>query len=121
MNRIDNIIKETIKKALKEEDFQNAKYSISPKGSEFKRRLKRGYGFKKKLQERKMINEGESYGWIVEPEEAQEAYNFALEYLGEEELNKAIVRCLTDSALSDCLTFIFRMYEFNEWYERNDS
>ena len=121
MNRIDNIIKETIKKALKEEDFQNAKYSISPKGSEFKRRLKRGYGFKKKLQERKMINEGESYGWIVEPEEAQEAYNFAIEYFGEEELNKAIVRCLGDSALSDCLAYIFRMNEFDEWYNRNDS
>lgn len=62
---------------------------------------------------------GESYGWVVEPDEAYEAYEFACEYFGKEDLDSQIVDCLSSDELSDNLAYIFRMNDFEEWYNRN--
>ena len=64
------------------------------------------------------LNEGESGGWVVEPSEAEEAYNMFAAELGNEEANAAIVRALGNSALSDVLAYLFRMYDFREWDNR---
>lgn len=66
----------------------------------------------------KVINEAESGGWVVNTEDAREAYEFAVQELGEETINSAIVRCLGDVQLSECLAYIFRQYEFTPWAER---
>lgn len=63
----------------------------------------------------RILNEGESYGWTVDPSEAEEAYNMAAEEFGNEELNAAIVRCLGNDTLADCLAYIFRQYDFKQW------
>ena len=64
---------------------------------------------------RRRLNCGESYGWVVDPSEAQEAYDFACEYFGKENLDDQIVYSLGNDALSDCLAYIFRMNDFREW------
>lgn len=64
---------------------------------------------------RRRLNCGESYGWVVDSSEAQEAYEFACEYFGKENLDDQIVYSLGNDALSDCLAYIFRMNDFDEW------
>ena len=66
----------------------------------------------------KMLKEAENGGWIIDSSEAQEAYNMAVNSMGEEEINRAIVRCLGDETLSQCLAYIFRQYDFREWSNR---
>ena len=66
----------------------------------------------------KVVQEAESGGWVVDSSEAEEAYNLAVEYMGENAINKAIIRCLSSDALADCLAYIFRMYDFREWGDR---
>lgn len=68
---------------------------------------------------RRPVMAGESYGWVVEPDEAYEAYEFACEYFGKEDLDSQIVDCLSSDELSDNLAYIFRMNDFDEWYNRN--
>lgn len=64
---------------------------------------------------------GESYGWVVDANEAYEAYEFACEYFGKEQLDADIVDCLSSDELADNLAYIFRMNDFEEWYNRNGS
>lgn len=68
---------------------------------------------------RRPITAAESYGWVVEDYEAWDAYEFACDYFGEDELNKQIVQALDSSELAACLAFIFRMNDFREWEEGN--
>ena len=68
----------------------------------------------------RIIKEAENGGWVVDSSEAQEAYNLAVEHMGEETINNAIVRCLGDETLARCLAYIFRMYDFREWQSRFD-
>lgn len=63
------------------------------------------------------LNEAESYGWVVEDYQAQEAYEFACDYFGEDELNSQIVSCISNEELASCLAYIFRMNDFREWDE----
>ena len=71
---------------------------------------------KKVLKEN--ISEAENGGWVVDTAEAQEAYNLAAQELGEDVINSAIVRCLGDRQLAECLAYVFRMYDFREWKNR---
>lgn len=75
---------------------------------------------KRIVKQRKKLNEAEDYGWVVESSEAREAYDFACEYFGQENLNQDIVDALSTDELAACLAFIFRMNDFREWDERND-
>jgi len=65
------------------------------------------------------VFEAENGGWTVDTTEAQEAYELAAQELGEDEINKAIVRCLGDAALAECLAYVFRMYDFRQWQSRH--
>ena len=67
------------------------------------------------------VLEGESGGWIVEPEEAEAAYNLAVRVLGQETIDRAIIRAMNNNTLADCLAYIFRMYDFKEWDEYKQS
>ena len=67
---------------------------------------------------KRMLSEAEDGGWIVDESEAQEAYNLAVEVMGEETINKAIVETLSNNQLAECLAFIFRMYDFREWQSK---
>ena len=64
---------------------------------------------------KKILKEAEDGGWVVDSSEAQEAYNLAVQEMGEETINSAIVRCLGDEALAQCLAYIFRQYDFRQW------
>jgi hypothetical protein len=67
---------------------------------------------------KRVVTEAENYGWVVDSSEAQEAYDMAVEYMGKETIDDAIIRCLTSDQLAECLAYIFRMYDFREWSER---
>jgi hypothetical protein len=69
------------------------------------------------MRNRRRITAAESYGWVVESYEANEAYDLAAEYFGEEDLNAQIVQSLGSDELAACLAFIFRMNDFREWDE----
>ena len=71
----------------------------------------------KVIMEATQLTEAESGGWVVETEEAQDAYNLAVQYFGEEKINSAIVRALSDVTLSEVLAYLFRQYDFREWDE----
>ena len=71
----------------------------------------------KQISRRKGLKEAESYGWVVEDYQAQEAYEFACDYFGEDELNSQIVGCISNEELASCLAYIFRMNDFREWDE----
>lgn len=66
----------------------------------------------------RIIKEAENGGWVVDSSEAQESYNLAVQEIGEEKVNSAIVRCLGDETLAQCLAYIFRQYDFREWQSR---
>ena len=64
-----------------------------------------------------------NYGWVVENWEAQDAYDLACEYFGEDEINRQIIQAMSSDELAECLAFIFRMNDFREWddYKENNS
>jgi len=68
----------------------------------------------------KILQEAEDGGWTVDATEAQDAYNLAVEEMGEDTINSAIVRCLGDETLAQCLAYIFRQYDFRQWKSRFD-
>ena len=71
---------------------------------------------------RRRLNCGESYGWVVDPSEAQEAYDFACEAIGKDTVDSDIVGTLSYDELSDALAYLFRMWDFTEWdaYKNGD-
>ena len=71
-----------------------------------------------KESENRILKEAESGGWVVDSSEAEEAYNMAAEEFGNEELNAAIVRCMSDEVLAQCLAYIFRQYDFRKWQSK---
>ena len=64
---------------------------------------------------RRRLNCGESYGWVVDASEAQEAYDFACEAIGKDIVDSDIVGTLSYDELSDALAYLFRMWDFEEW------
>lgn len=72
---------------------------------------------------KKSVKAAESYGWVVEENEAWDAYDFAIEsgWWDEAQLDSDIVHTLSVDELASSLAYIFRMNEFREWEERNDS
>ena len=75
----------------------------------------------KSLKRNSKLNEAESYGWVVNDYQAKEAYNFACDYFGEDELNAQIVSVISDEELAACLAYLFRMNDFREWDEYLES
>lgn len=69
---------------------------------------------------RRPIKSAESYGWVVEESEAWEAYEFACDYLGKETVDAEIIQGLSTDELAESLAYMFRMYDFREWYDRNE-
>lgn len=63
------------------------------------------------------IQEAIDYGWEVDTDEAMEAYDMAVDALGKEYVDEAIIRCIGYEKLADCLAYIFRMNDFQEWNE----
>lgn len=69
---------------------------------------------------RRPITAANNYGWVVESWEAQEAYDFACDYFGKEDLDDQIIRAISNEELAECLAFIFRMNDFREWENRDN-
>ena len=67
------------------------------------------------------MNEAESYGYVVEDEDAFDAYEFACDTLGKEYVADAIVNTLSYNDLASSLAYLFRMWDFREWDNRNES
>lgn len=65
------------------------------------------------------LKEAENNGWVVEDDDAWEAYEFACDRMGKETVDNAIIRALSYKQLAECLAYIFRMYDFDEWHEFN--
>ena len=73
----------------------------------------------RRINKRRPVKAAESYGWEVDSSEAWEAYEFACDYFGKENLDDQIVSGLGTDELAEALVYIFRMNDFREWDERN--
>lgn len=93
------------KKSVKHDPYSDAVYKTSDVNSS-----------------RRRLNCGESYGWVVDSSEAQEAYDFACEVIGKDTVDSDIVGTLSYDELSDALAYLFRMWDFTEWeaYKNGD-
>ena len=69
----------------------------------------------------RFLNEANSYGWEVDSSEAELAYNFMADEIGNEELNAAIVRAMSDDTLADIMAYLLRMYDMKGWKEYRDA
>ena len=63
----------------------------------------------------KVLSEAESFGWVVETEDVDKAYEFFVDEVGEEEANRAIVQAMGKETLSKILAYLFRMYDLRGW------
>lgn len=63
------------------------------------------------------VMEATNGGWSVDDSEAEEAYNFAVDKLGKETIDTAIIRAMSNHVLAEILAYVFRMYDFREWEE----
>ena len=122
------IVKNAVKSILSEDGRYN-KHSGEKRLQKFlddnRDELEKSYKFdSKSFWDEKLkdeqLNEGESGGWYVDSSEAQEAYNMFVNAIGKEEADAAIVRALGDNALADVLAYLFRMYDFREWDNRDE-
>ena len=86
----------------------------------FGKQLNTQYSFSLNEETNQTVNEAVNGGWEIDSSEAEEAYNMAAKEWGNEELNAAIVRCLSEDTLAQCLAYIFRMYDFRKWSDRNE-
>ncbi len=59
----------------------------------------------------------ENYGWVVESGDVYEAYAFACDALEKENVDDAIVSCLSSDELAEILAYLFRMWDFKEYYD----
>ena len=75
---------------------------------------------KSACKSKKPVKAAESYGWVVDDNEAWEAYEFACEYFGKDNLDDQIVTSLGVDELASSLAFIFRMNDFREWEQYKD-
>lgn len=67
---------------------------------------------------RKAVTAAESYGWVVDDNEAWDAYEFACEYLGKDYVDDAIINTLSTEDIASSLAYLFRMWDFREWENR---
>lgn len=70
---------------------------------------------------KRILKEANSYGWEVDTSEAELAYEFMAQEIGNEELNKAIVRAMGNETLSQIMAYLLRMYDMRGWEEYRDS
>lgn len=70
---------------------------------------------------RRALNEAESYGWTVETDEAEKAYDYFAQEVGNEEANAAIVRAMGERTLAEILAYLFRMYDLRGWNEYREN
>lgn len=57
---------------------------------------------------------GESYGWVVNSDDAWDKLWLFVDYYGEKETLDALARAMGNDELSENLAYIFRMYDFRE-------
>ena len=69
---------------------------------------------------KKPVTAAESYGWVVDENEAWDAYEFVCDYMGKEYVDDAIVNTLSVDDVASSLAYLFRMWDFREWEERNE-
>ena len=70
---------------------------------------------------KRVLSEAESFGWTVETDEAEKAYEFFVNEVGQEEGNQAIIRAMSNNTLAQILAYLFRMYDLRGWEEYRDS
>lgn len=64
---------------------------------------------------KRVVKEGESYGWTVDSSEAWDAYDMACDYFGKDYIDDQIVSYLGTDTLSDALAYLFRQLDFRQW------
>ena len=62
----------------------------------------------------KSVKSGESYGWVVNPEDALDKLQLWIDTVGAEAALDDIAKAMGTEELSSCLAFIFRNNDFKE-------
>ena len=69
---------------------------------------------------KRVVKEGESYGWTVGSSEAWDAYDMACDYFGKDYIADQIASYIGTETLSEALAYIFRQHDFSQWKNRNN-
>lgn len=69
---------------------------------------------------KRVVKEGESYGWVVDSSEAWDAYDMACDYFGKDYIADQIASYIGTETLSEALAYIFRQHDFSQWKNRDD-
>ena len=88
-------------------------YAEGTKGKEFDTK-KEAEEYKKSIQSSIKIKSGESYGWVVNPEDAWDKLQLWVDTVGAEAALDDITKAMGTEELSSCLAFIFRNNDFKE-------
>ena len=97
----------------KEGDIYHVLYAEGTKSKQFDNK-KDAEEFKKSIRSKLNKKAGESYGWIVNNEDAWDKLWLFVDAFGEKEALEALASAMGRDALSDNLAYIFRMYDFKE-------
>ena len=69
---------------------------------------------------RRPVKAAESYGWIVDENEAWKAYDAACDYWGKDYVDDQIVTGLSTDELAYSLAYMFRMHDFDPLHGEDD-
>lgn len=97
----------------KEGDIYHVLYAEGTKSKQFDNK-KDAEEFKKSIRSKLNKKAGESYGWVVNPEDAFDKLSLWVEAVGAESALDDLAHAMGPDELSDNLAFIFRNNDFKE-------
>ena len=97
----------------KEGDIYHVLYAEGTKSKQFDNK-KDAEEFKKSIKSKLNKKAGESYGWVVNPEDAWDKLELWKETVGAEQALDDLAKAMGTDELSSCLAFIFRNNDFKE-------
>lgn len=115
-NKVYNATYKTV--SYSDKDLNSLKKKLDKAGKEFDKQsdLKITMDSKSRTLNKRNLREGESYGWVVENDQAWDALDMFIEVYGAEYTLDALARAMGTEELANNLAYIFRMHDFREFY-----
>ena len=119
-NKVYNATYKTV--SYSDKDLNSLKKKLDKAGKEFDKQadLKITMDSKSRTLNKRNLREGESYGWVVENDQAWDALDMFTEVYGAEYTLDALARAMGTEELANNLAYIFRMHDFREFYNDED-
>ena len=119
-NKVYNATYKTV--SYSDKDLNSLKKKLDKAGKEFDKQDDLNFimDSKSRTLNKRNLREGESYGWVVENDQAWDALDMFTEVYGAEYTLDALARAMGTEELANNLAYIFRMHDFREFYGDED-